>query len=164
MKPSKPFGEAPTYLQRALKQDNTMPKWSNWSERLSHKPDSYQQIYSEQQAAALLHTANSRAKASEPSVPATATKIWWAMTASSWIWLVCRRPDSTEQGAWVWAGSRIHTLGLALHQHGLALPNQGDIDQQSIAGIQPPVPTAGASLSNLSSRVTGACIALATAV
>ena len=30
-----------------------MPKWSNWSGRLSHKPDSYQQIYSEQQAAAL---------------------------------------------------------------------------------------------------------------
>ena len=54
------------------------------------------------------------------------------------------------------------TLGLALHQQGLALPNQGDIDQQSIAGATATgTHGTGASLSNLSSRVTGACIALA---
>ena len=30
-----------------------MPKWSNWSGRLSSQPDSYQQIYTERQASAL---------------------------------------------------------------------------------------------------------------
>ena len=64
--------------------------------------------------------------------------------------------------AWVWGGSRIHTLGLALHQHGLALPNQGDIDRQTIAGATATgTHGTGVSLGNLSSRVVGTQIALA---
>ena len=80
----------PTYLQRALKQDNTMPKWSNWSGRLSHKPDSYQQIYSEQQAAALAAYCQQQGQSIRAVGAGHSRKIWWAMTASSWIWLVCR--------------------------------------------------------------------------
>ena len=34
----------------------------------------------------------------------------------------------------VQAGIRLHDLGLAMQQHGLAMPNLGSIDQQSIAG------------------------------
>ena len=140
-----------------------MPKWSNWSGRLSHKPDSYQQIYSEQQAAALAAYCQQQGQSiravgaghSHQDLVGNDGVIVDLVGLSGVI-------SSTEQGAWVWAGSRIHTLGLALHQHGLALPNQGDIDQQSIAGATATgTHGTGASLSNLSSRVTGACIALA---
>ncbi len=42
---------------------------------------------------------------------------------------------SAETGeAEVWAGTPIWALGPALHAHGLALPNQGDIDRQTLAG------------------------------
>ncbi|MED5347201.1 MAG: D-arabinono-1,4-lactone oxidase [Pseudomonadota bacterium] len=140
-----------------------MPKWSNWSGRLSHKPDSYQQIYSEQQAAALAAYCQQQGQSiravgaghSHQDLVGNDGVIVDLVGLSGVI-------SSTEQGAWVWAGSRIHTLGLALHQQGLALPNQGDIDQQSIAGATATgTHGTGASLSNLSSRVTGACIALA---
>ena len=69
----------------------------------------------------------------------------------------------TDQGtAWVGGGSKIHTLGPALHRFGLALANQGDIDQQSISGATATgTHGTGASLQNLSSRVIGARIALA---
>ena len=70
--------------------------------------------------------------------------------------------SADADSAWIWGGSRIHTLGLALHQSGLALPNQGDIDQQTIAGATATgTHGTGATLSNLSSRVIGSQIALA---
>lgn len=42
--------------------------------------------------------------------------------------------DAASRTAWVGAGSPIYTLGAALWAHGLSLPNQGDIDTQSIGG------------------------------
>lgn len=64
--------------------------------------------------------------------------------------------DSRTSRAWVWGGTPIHTLGPALHRHGLALANQGDIDRQSIAGaVATGTHGTGVSLGNLSSSVTG---------
>ena len=42
--------------------------------------------------------------------------------------------DAATKRARVAAGTRLHALGPALREHGLALPNMGDIDRQSIAG------------------------------
>jgi FAD-linked oxidoreductase len=42
--------------------------------------------------------------------------------------------DKTKNTAVVWAGTRLRDLGPLLHEHGLALVNQGDIDVQSVAG------------------------------
>ena len=43
--------------------------------------------------------------------------------------------DSEAGQAWVRAGSSIYSLGIQLHDHGLALRNQGDIDRQLLGGV-----------------------------
>ena len=140
-----------------------MPKWSNWSGRLTSKPDRYAQIYSEQQAAALAAYCNQNDKVLRP-VGAGHSHQDLVGNDSVIVDLVGLAGviSADANSAWVWGGSRIHTLGLALHQYGLALPNQGDIDQQTIAGATATgTHGTGAMLGNLSSRVTGSQIALA---
>lgn len=140
-----------------------MPKWSNWSGRLSSQPDSYQQIYTERQASALAAQCRQQGKVIR-AVGAGHSHQDLVGNDGVIVDLVgLAGVHSTRQNsAWVWAGSRIHTLGLVLNQHGLALPNQGDIDRQAIAGATATgTHGTGATLGNLSSRVIGACIALA---
>ena len=140
-----------------------MPKWSNWSGRLTSKPDRYAQIYSEQQAAALAAYCSQNDKVlrtvgaghSHQDLVGNDGVIADLVGLAGVI-------SADADSAWIWGGSRIHTLGLALHQSGLALPNQGDIDQQTIAGATATgTHGTGATLSNLSSRVIGSQIALA---
>ena len=70
--------------------------------------------------------------------------------------------DSRRQRAWIMAGSPIYTLGAQLHQHGLALKNQGDIDRQFLAGaISTGTHGTGRELQNLSASVTGLRLILA---
>lgn len=70
--------------------------------------------------------------------------------------------DDKAQTAWVYAGSTIYSLGRSLHDAGLALKNQGDIDRQSIAGAcATGTHGTGKQLQNLSASVVGARIALA---
>ncbi|MEM8923139.1 MAG: D-arabinono-1,4-lactone oxidase [Actinomycetota bacterium] len=62
----------------------------------------------------------------------------------------------------VGAGTPIHALGPALHRHGLALQNQGDIDRQLIGGATGTgTHGTGADLGGFSSVVLGARIATA---
>ena len=64
--------------------------------------------------------------------------------------------DPKTRTAWVWGGTRIYALGRALHDAGLALANQGDIDQQAIAGATATgTHGTGRQLTNLSARVVG---------
>lgn len=64
--------------------------------------------------------------------------------------------DVANQQARVWAGTTLHTLGEALHQHGLALHNLGDVDVQTLGGsIGTGTHGTGKELRNLSSAVTG---------
>jgi FAD/FMN-containing dehydrogenase len=70
--------------------------------------------------------------------------------------------DMEDHSAWVWAGTRIFALGRPLHDAGLALHNQGDIDQQAIAGATATgTHGTGPSLKNLSAAVRGMTIATA---
>jgi FAD/FMN-containing dehydrogenase len=140
-----------------------MPKWSNWSGRLQSKPERYQQIYSEQQAAAVASYCEQNGKTlravgaghSHQDLVGNDDVIIDLVGLAGVI-------KADADSAWVWGGSRIHTLGLALYQHGLALPNQGDIDRQTIAGATATgTHGTGATLGNLSSRVVGTQIALA---
>lgn len=58
------------------------------------------------------------------------------------------------------AGITIRALAEALHAHGLALENQGDIDVQALAGaLATATHGTGARFGNLSSRVVGARVA-----
>ncbi len=64
--------------------------------------------------------------------------------------------DQQSRRAWVGAASRIFSLGRPLHQAGLALINQGDIDQQAICGaVATGTHGTGHTLRNLSAAVTG---------
>jgi FAD-linked oxidoreductase len=54
------------------------------------------------------------------------------------------------------AGIKLHALTPMLHEHGLALENQGDIDVQSLAGaLSTSTHGTGAQYSNLSANVVG---------
>jgi FAD-linked oxidoreductase len=64
--------------------------------------------------------------------------------------------DAASGEAEVWAGTPVWRLGPLLHAHGLALPNQGDIDRQTIAGaVSTGTHGTGLTLGNLSSLITG---------
>ena len=70
--------------------------------------------------------------------------------------------DREQERAVVWAGTPIYALGRPLHDAGLALRNQGDIDRQLIGGaVATGTHGTGARLGNLSSSVVGATLALA---
>ena len=70
--------------------------------------------------------------------------------------------DKQGQEAWVRAGSSIYSLGGQLHDHGLALKNQGDIDRQLLGGaIATGTHGTGRNLQNISASVTGLHIILA---
>lgn len=67
--------------------------------------------------------------------------------------------DLNTQRARVWAGTTIYAMGRPLHDAGLALTNQGDIDRQAIAGaVGTGTHGTGQGLGNLSSMVTGLTI------
>ncbi|MDA0978484.1 MAG: FAD-binding protein, partial [Proteobacteria bacterium] len=62
--------------------------------------------------------------------------------------------DPGEKQAWIRAGSPIYSLGRQLHEHGLALRNQGDIDRQLLGGvIATGTHGTGRDLQNLSAAV-----------
>ncbi len=64
--------------------------------------------------------------------------------------------DCDQCEATILAGTKLHALGEALWQHGLALVNQGDIDRQSLAGaISTGTHGTGRSLNSLSTQVVG---------
>ncbi len=70
--------------------------------------------------------------------------------------------DEQAQTAWVRAGSTIYSLGAQLHEYGLALRNQGDIDRQQLGGvIATGTHGTGRNLKNISGSVLGVRLILA---
>ena len=64
--------------------------------------------------------------------------------------------DTSAGTARVWAGTTINALGRPLHDAGVALANQGDIDRQAIAGaVATGTHGTGRTLRNLSASVRG---------
>jgi FAD-linked oxidoreductase len=75
---------------------------------------------------------------------------------------VAPQPDGTTRVT-VGAGIRLHALNALLADHGLAMRNLGDIDQQSIAGaISTGTHGTGARLGGLATQVVGARLVTAT--
>jgi FAD/FMN-containing dehydrogenase len=142
-----------------------MPTWSNWSGKQRNRVSSQQFIRSEEDACSLigacagegrtLRTAGAGHSHSPVALPDEV-----AVDLSGLSGIIST--DTAQASAWVWAGTRIYALGRSLHDAGLALHNQGDIDRQAIAGATATgTHGTGASLGNLSSRVIGAEIAVA---
>lgn len=70
--------------------------------------------------------------------------------------------DSEARSAWLRAGSTIYSLGVQLHEQGLALRNQGDIDRQQLGGvIATGTHGTGSKLKNISGSVLGVQLILA---
>jgi FAD/FMN-containing dehydrogenase len=70
--------------------------------------------------------------------------------------------DRRTYEAWVRAGTKIHDLGDPLWDAGLSLPNQGDVDVQSIAGaVSTGTHGTGETLGNISTQVIGMRLATA---
>ncbi len=142
-----------------------MVSWSNWSGRQTSKPRLLQFIRSEQDACAIAAHAGQSGNSirvagsghsHSPLVPHDSIVV----DASGLAGVI--EVDLESSRVWVWAGSKIYSLGRPLHDSGLALKNQGDIDRQAIAGAcATGTHGTGRNLQNLSASVVGARVALA---
>jgi FAD/FMN-containing dehydrogenase len=142
-----------------------MPKWNNWSGRLAAEPDQIAFVRSEDDAAAVVAAAKRKGHAvrtrgaCHSHAPLLVTD--GTLVDLSGLSGVISANMETRQ-AWVWAGTPIYALGRALHDSGLALGNQGDIDRQAIAGATATgTHGTGAALASLSASVAGARMVLA---
>ncbi len=142
-----------------------MATWTNWSGRQRARPRGLHFVRSEEDAAALVRDAvragfGVRAAGAghshAPLVPADGIIV----DTSGLAGVVA--VDTDRRLARVWAGTPIHMLGRPLHDAGLALVNQGDIDRQAIAGAcATGTHGTGRRLKNLSAAVRGARLVLA---
>lgn len=139
--------------------------WQNWSRRLDAQNAELVFLRSEDDARALAKQASARAESLRvtgaghshaPLVPCD------GIIADCSGMAGILEIDTSTHTAWVGGGTRIYALGHALQRHGLGLKNQGDIDQQAIAGATATgTHGTGAKLQNLSASVVGMRLACA---
>lgn len=142
-----------------------MADWSNWSGRHHARVKQLHHVRSEADAVALAAEATRRGlhiraagtgHSHSPLIPNDDIIVDTSGLAG------IQSIDHSMNRAWIGAGTKIIALGGSLHAAGLALANQGDIDQQSIAGaVGTGTHGTGIALRNLSSAVTGLRIATA---
>ena len=142
-----------------------MANWSNWSGALSAKPQDIHFLRSEDDAQALAAAASTderRIRVAGACHSHAPLVQHGDIIADAQGLAGVISTDSEALTAWVAAGTRIYALGRPLHAAGLALQNQGDIDQQAICGATATgTHGTGTGLRNLSAGVIGASIALA---
>jgi len=142
-----------------------MTTWMNWSGTQWCEPNDLRFVRSVADIQAIVAAANNRqgtvrVAASGHShfglIPTSDT----VLDVSALSGVVSAHENQTT--AEVWAATPIKVLGPALHRHNLALANQGDIDQQQIAGaISTGTHGTGVTLPNLSAALIGAQMVLA---
>jgi len=143
-----------------------MPYWSNWSGALSAKPQQIVFPRSVEDLQAVVTDAAAAGRqirvvgAGHSHAPLVIEDdgILVDVQALAGVYST----DTERASAWVGAGTRIFALGQPLHDAGLALINQGDIDQQAICGATATgTHGTGIALQNLSSAVIGCEMVLA---
>ena len=144
---------------------DTTPVWSNWSGKQSSSSATVRHVRSEPDAAAVAVNARDAGHSvrvagaghsHQPLVPTDGDIV--DISGLAGVTAI----DSAAATATMWAGSPIYALGRPLHDAGLALFNQGDIDRQFIGGaVATGTHGTGVELGNLSSAVLGATLALA---
>jgi FAD/FMN-containing dehydrogenase len=138
--------------------------WTNWSGRITAEPWEVVPVSDEADVVAAVRRAAKNERrvrsvgAGHSHVPLVATPGTILDTqALSGVISV----DRDRMEAQILAGTRISALGEPLRARGVALHNQGDIDQQAIAGaIATGTHGTGRELRNLSAAVVGARIVL----
>ncbi len=140
-----------------------LPKWNNWSGKLTARPSEILFVRSEADAEALVRSAaaeNRRIRVAGATHSHAPLLVHDDLLVDTRGLSGIVSIDLDTNSAWIAGGSRIHTLGRQLHTAGLALQNQGDIDEQAIAGATATgTHGTGTKLGNLSSAVTGMRIA-----
>lgn len=109
-------------------------EWTNWSGALQAKPSSYAIPHDEDALQRIVREAESirpvgAGHSFSPLVPTTGT----VLSLDKLSGLVGH--DTETHDARVWAGTRLFALGPMLHELGQGMPNLGDIDRQSVAGV-----------------------------
>ena len=143
-----------------------MSKWSNWSGRLSANPNDLRFARSIEDVQAIVRTAGAdgrsiRTAGATHSHAPLVQHDDMILDVQGLSGVLDTNPD--EQTAWIAAGTRIYALGAALNRAGLGLVNQGDIDQQAIAGATATgTHGTGIDLQNLSAAVRAWRLVLAT--
>ncbi|MGB0692521.1 MAG: FAD-binding protein, partial [Pseudomonadales bacterium] len=110
-----------------------MPEWRNWSGRQAGKVDSLHFLRSEADAVGLVNQCraeNDRLKVVGSGHSHSPVALGDGVVADVSGLAGVISVDREEQSAWIRAGSTIYSLGGQLHDAGLALHNQGDIDRQ----------------------------------
>ncbi len=136
-----------------------MPRWRNWSGKLESRPAAIHFARSEEDVCALVARAAAEDRrvrtvgAGHSHAPLVGNDNGIILDLQGLAGLITA--DQRTGRARVWAGSRIFALGNALNEQGLGFANQGDIDQQAIAGVTATgTHGTGRQLKNFSAAVT----------
>ncbi|MFT5531283.1 MAG: FAD/FMN-containing dehydrogenase [Candidatus Poriferisodalaceae bacterium] len=136
-------------------------KWANWSGKITAEPQAVVSASTEQEVVDLVRDGGpirvaGATHSHAPLVPTDGTIIDMLPMAGM------ISADPTRATATFRAGTRIADTGLALREAGLALKNQGDIDQQALAGaIATGTHGTGPTLQNFSASMLGARLVVA---
>ena len=137
--------------------------WQNWSGGVSCTPNSVEQPRTEAELSDAVRRADTAVRVAgsghsfTPLVETDGTII--TMDALSGVGAA----DLNTREIEIWGGTKIADLGLPLKEVGLALANQGDIDQQSITGaIGTGTHGTGRALGSLSTQVASFRLVTAT--
>lgn len=136
-----------------------MPRWHNWSGKLKSRPSQLHFARSEADVQALVQSARQAGRrirtvgAAHSHAPLVGNDGEIILDIQGLAGVVAVDPGACR--ARVWGGSRIYALGNALNGLGLGFSNQGDIDQQAIAGVTATgTHGTGKALKNFSAAVT----------
>ncbi len=140
-------------------------QWSNWSGRQTSNPQSIVRPTTEDDFVSAIAAANDnewpiRAVGASHSHSRVAATDGLLLELDGWQGVTAT--DNDAGTATIKSGTRIFQLGEPLHEAGMALRNQGDIDRQSIAGATATgTHGTGPTLHNLSMSIASMRIALA---
>ncbi|MDT0635254.1 D-arabinono-1,4-lactone oxidase [Spectribacter hydrogenooxidans] len=136
-----------------------MSRWRNWSGVIVCTPRRLAIPADEAELAAIILAAR---EAGECVRPVGAGHSFTPLCATDGVQVSVSRftglrlVDQATGRVRVGAGTRLGELGAALHDHGLAMPNLGDIDVQCLAGaLATGTHGTGVAFGNLATQVTG---------
>lgn len=142
------------------------PSWANWSGLVSCTPGQIAYPASEAEIIALVRQAADRRQvvrvcgSGHSFVPLCASN---DLLLSLDRYFGVETVDRDRREATIRAGTKLHTLGQPLAEHGLALENQGDIDKQALAGaVSTGTHGTGRALGNIATQVVGLRLVTAT--
>ncbi|HTO55406.1 MAG TPA: D-arabinono-1,4-lactone oxidase [Myxococcota bacterium] len=141
--------------------------WANFSGRVTCEPAHFARPRSEAEIAGAVRAAAASGRGLRVTgtghsfTPLCATH-GTLVSLDDWQGVEIGELDREARRAKVRSGTKLHALGEPLLAAGLALPNMGDVDVQSLAGaVSTGTHGTGPSLSNVSAQVIGARLVLA---